>query len=320
MNRWYESLAGLALTLAVTAVLAQPYPSRPIRVVVPNAPSGLADIVSRLVSAKLAETLGQQFIVENRPGAGGTIGTAAAVRAVADGYTLLVVFDSHATNPSLFKNLEYDTLADLAPISLLVKGPMMLVVNTRLGANSVGEFVKLAKSKPGAINFATVGPGSPARLMMELFKLVAGIDVTMVPYKGAGSALSDLVGGQVDSMFATVPSVKSHLKAGRLKPLAITSEQRTPVAPGMPTMSESYPGFKTEAWVGMLAPAKTPPEIIARLNSEVVRIVNLPEMKARFADQGLESVGSTPAQFDHWVRTEIERWGKVIREQRITIE
>ena len=320
MNRWYESLAGLALTLTVTAVLAQPYPSRPIRIVVPNASSGLADIATRLVAAKLTESLGQQVLVENRPGAGGTIGTSLAIKAAPDGYTLLSVFDSHASNPSLFKNLEYDTLADLAPISLMVKGPMMLVVNTGLGIGSVGEFVKLAKSRPGAINFATVGPGSPARLMMEMFKLVAGIDVMMVPYKGAGSALSELVGGQVDAMFATVPSVSSHVKAGRLKPIAITSEKRSSIAPGIPTMSESYPGFKTEAWVGMLAPARTPAEIIARLNAEVVKIVHLPDVRQRFAEQGLEPVGSTPAQFDQWLRTEIERWGKVIRERHITIE
>ena len=286
----------------------------------PNAASGLADICARLVAAKLGEALGRQFLVENRPGAGGTLGTAAAVRAAPDGYTLLAVFDSHAANPHLFGNLPYDMLADLAPISLLVRGPLVLVVRPGLKAASAGDFAKLAKSRPGAINFAVVGPGSPARLLMELFKIEAGIDVTMVAYKGAGLALGDLVGGEVDAMFATVPSVSSHMRAGRLRALAITSARRSPVAPGVPAMSETYPGFVSEAWVGLLAPAKTPPGIVARLNAEVIKILDLPDVKARFAEQGLETAGGTPAQLDQWIRAELERWGKVIREQKITLE
>src|SRR6266511_5084199 len=315
-----------AITLAILAVpgfpqvSAQSYPGRPVRIIVPNATSGLADICARLVAAKLVEAFGQQFLVENRPGAGGTLGTAAAVKAAPDGYTLLAVFDSHATNPHLFRNLPYDTLADLAPISLLVRGPLVLVVHPGLGPDTVPELVKLAKSRPGAINFATVGPGSPARLLMELLKIEAGIDVTMVAYKGAGLALADLVGGQVDAMFATVPSVSSHMRAGRLRALAITSARRSPVAPGVPAMSETYPGFVSEAWVGLLAPAKTPPGIVARLNAEVVKVLELPEIKARFAEQGLETAGGTPAQLDQWIRAELERWGKVIREQKITLE
>jgi tripartite-type tricarboxylate transporter receptor subunit TctC len=306
--------------LAFVQAIAEPYPSRPIRIIVPNASSGLADITTRIVAARLADSLGQQVIVENRPGAGGTIGTAAAVRAAPDGYTLLAIFDSHATNPHLFKNLEYDTLADLAPISLLVRGPLVLVVGPRLRVEGVAEFVALAKSKPGAINFATVGPGSPARLLMELLKLEAGIDVTMVPYKGAGLALGDLVGGQVDAMFATVPSVRSHLRAGRLHALAVTSGKRSDAVPGVPTMSETFPGFVSEAWVGLLAPVKTPPEIIARLNTAVVGILGRPEIRARFAEQGLETVGSTPQQLDRWIHAEFGRWGGVIREQKISIE
>ena len=315
-----------ALALAILAAMrvspafAQTYPGKPVRIIVPNAAGGLADICARLVAAKLVEAFGQQFLVENRPGAGGTLGTAAAVKAAPDGTTLLVVFDSHATNPHLFRNLPYDTLADLAPISLLVRGPLVLVVHPGLRASTVPELVKLARSKPGAINFATVGPGSPARLLMELLKIEAGIDVTMVAYKGAGLALGDLVGGQVDAMFATVPSIRSHYRAGRLRALAITSEHRSAIAPGVPAMNELYPGFVAEAWVALLAPARTPPEIVARINAEVSRILVQPEMKERFADQGLETAGGTPSQLDRWIRTEIERWGRVIREQRITLE
>ena len=322
MTRARQALAGLALAILAAApqALGQGYPGKPVRIIVPNAASGLADICARLVAAKLGEALGAQFLVENRPGAGGTLGTAAAVRAAPDGYTLLAVFDSHATNPHLFRNLPYDTLADLAPISLLVRGPLVLVVRPGLGVAGVGDFVKLAKSRPGAINFATVGPGSPARLLMELIKIEAGIEVTMVAYKGAGLALADLVGGQVDAMFATVPSVSSHMKAGRLRALAITSARRSTVLPGVPAMTETYPGFVSEAWVGLLAPVKTPPQIVARLHAEVAKILELPEMKARFADQGLETAGGTPAQLDQWIRAELERWGKVIREQKITLE
>jgi len=324
MTRARQALAGLALAILAAAgspqTWGQSYPGRPVRIIVPNATSGLADICARLVAAKLGESLGQQFIVENRPGAGGTLGTAAAVKAAPDGYTLLAVFDSHATNPHLFRNLPYDTLADLAPISLLVRGPLVLVVRQGLSAASAGDFVRLAKSRPGAINFAVVGPGSPARLLMELLKIEAGIDVTMVAYKGAGLALGDLVGEQVDAMFATVPSVSSHMKAGRLRALAITSARRSAILPGVAAMSESYPGFVSEAWVGLLAPARTPPEIVARLNAEVAKILELPEMKARFAELGLETAGGTPAQLDQWIRAELERWGKVIREQKITLE
>ena len=320
MGLGLKAAAGLVLAILAAGAVAQAYPSRPVHLIVPNATGGLADICARLVAAKLGETLGQSFLVENRPGAGGTLGTAAAVKAAPDGYTLLAVFDSHATNPALFASLPYDTLADLAPVSLLARGPLVLVVRPGLGAADVAEFVKLARSKPGAINFATVGPGSPARLLMELFRLEAGIDVTMVDYKGAVTALADLVGGQVDAMFATVPSVSPHLKAGRLRALAITSSRTSAVLPGVPAMSETYPGFVSEAWVGLLAPARTPPDIVARLNAEVATILERPDMKTRFAELGLEAAPGTPEQLDRWIRAEMERWGRVIRERKIAIE
>ena len=314
------ALFALAILAATAAAHAQLYPARPVRVIVPNATGGLADISTRLVAAKLGEALGQQFLVDNRPGAGGTLGTAAAVRSAPDGYTLLAVFDSHATNPSLFRNLPYDTLADLAPVSLLARGPLVLVVRNGLAVASVEEFVGLARSRPGAINFATVGPGSPARLLMELLKVEARIDVTMVAYKGASLALSDLIGGQVDAIFATAPSVSSHLKAGRLRALAVTSARRSAVLPDVPAMSETYPEFVSEAWVGLLAPAKTPPEIVERLNAGVARVLALSDTKTRFAELGLEATPGSPEELDRWIRAEMERWGRVIREQKITLE
>lgn len=313
-------VAGLALALLAAPVTGQGYPSKSVRVIVPNAPAGIADVTARIVAGKLGELLGQQFVVENRVGAGSTIGTAAAVKAPPDGYTLLVVFDSHAKNPHLFNKLEYDTLADLAPVSLLVRGPLVLVVHPGVPAKTVKELVQLARAKPGAINFASVGPGSPARLLMEWLKLEARIDVTNVPYKAAAIALTDLVGGHVDAMFPTISSAVPHLKSGRLRAVAVTSDTRSPVVPGAPAMSETYPGFVAESWVGMLAPAKTPPEIITRLNAETVKALSQPDVKARFAELALDTAGSTPAQFDQWIRTEITRWGRVIREQRITLE
>jgi tripartite-type tricarboxylate transporter receptor subunit TctC len=310
-----------ASLVAGSCALAQPYPARPLRIIVHNAPSGVADFSARLVAPKLAEALGQPVIVDNRVGAGGTLGTAAAVKAPPDGFTLIVVFDSHATNPSLFKNLEYDTLNDLAAVSLLVRGPMLCVVHPSLaGVRTVREFVALAKARPGALNFATVGPGSPARLMMELLKLEARIDVTTVPYKGAALALTDLMAGEVDAMFAAISSAGAYVKAGRLRALAVTSLTPTPLAPGLPTLAQTYPGLRTEVWSGMLAPARTPPAIIARLNAELAKILAQPDLQARLAEFGLEPAGGTPAQFDGWIRAEIERWGKVIRAQKITLE
>ena len=298
----------------------QSYPAKPVRVIVPNAPGGLADIAARLLAAKLGEALGQQFIVDNRPGAGGTIGTAAAIRSAPDGYTLLAVFDSHVTNPHLFKTIDYDTANGLAPISLLVRGPLVLVVNPRLPVKNTAEFLKLAKSRPGAINCATVGPGSPSRLLVELLKLTSHIDVTQVPYKGAAPALTDLIGGHVEAMFATVPSISAHWRSGRLRALAVTSEKISAALPGVQPMRLTVPGFVSESWVGMLAPVRTPPEIVARLHTEVVKLLKLPDVRDRFGEQGLEVVGSTPAEFDTRIRAELERWGNIIRAAHIRLE
>jgi tripartite-type tricarboxylate transporter receptor subunit TctC len=320
MTRYLAALFVLAILAATDPADAQTYPSRPVHIIVPNATSGLADVCARLVAAKLGEALGQPFLVENRPGAGGAVGTSAAAKSQPDGYTLLAVFDSHATNPSLFRDLPYDTLGDLASVSLLARGPLVLVVNPSLGPGTVEELVKLARARPGAVNFATVGPGSPARLLMELLKLEAKIDVTMVPYKGAGTALGDLVSGQVDAMFATVTSVGAHVKAGRLRALAVTSARPSAVLPGVPAMSETYPGFVSESWVGLLAPARTPPDIVARLNAEVGRILDRTETRTRFAELGLETAPGPPEALDRWIRAEMERWGRVIRDRGITLE
>jgi len=299
---------------------AQTYPIKPIKVIVPNRAGGFADITARIVAAELTKSLGQNVLVENKPGAGATLGTLAAVQAPPDGYTLLAVFDSHATNPSLFKKLSYDTLKDLAPISLVVKGPSVLVVNANLKAKTVSELIEMARQKPGSLKFAVVSPGSSARLYMELFKRMAKIQVKMVPYKGGSAAVVDLAGGQVDAMFVAIPTVTPYLQGGRLRALAITSEKRSDMVPGVPTVSESLPGFKGEQWVGFFAPAKTPHEIVARLNAEIVKAVNQPEVKARFFKQSFETVGSTPAELDKWLREQIEHWHSTIVEAGITLD
>ena len=318
--RGLAALLALAVAAPVSVCRAQPYPSRPIKLVVPNAPGGLSDITARLVAPGLGDRLGQPIVIENRPGAGGTIATSAVAKAAPDGYTLIAVFDAHASNPHLFHNLDYDGIADFAAVSLLVRGPLVLVVHPGVAAKSAAELAGLARARPGAINFAAVGPGSPARLLAEYFKLAAGIEFTIVPYKGAAPALTDLVSGQVDAMFATVPSISSHLKAARLRALAVTSEKPTPAVPWAPTMGESYPGYAAEAWVGLLAPARTPPEVIERVHDGVARTLAVAELRERFAAMGLEAVGGAPAELERWMRVETERWGRVIREQKIRIE
>ena len=310
----------MPLTALAQGVAVEAWPSKPVRVIVPNAPSGLADITTRLVSTRLAEVIGQPVIVDNRPGAGGTIGTAAAVKAAPDGYTLLSVFDSHATNAHLFRKLPYDTLNDLAPISVLVRGPIALVVNPRVPANSLKELLAIARSRPGMLNSGVIGPGSPARLLVEMLELTARIDVTQVPYKGAANALGDLIGGQIDAMFATPAAIFGHLKSGRVRAIAITSAKRSAILPGVPTLSETLPGFEAEVWVALLAPVRTPVALVNRINGDLEKVLGQADMRERLAEQGLEAVAGTPAQADQWIRMQHERWGRVIREQKIVIE
>ena len=320
MSRLGKRLYVMASVLACGTALAQTYPAKPVRIIVPNAPSGLADVSARIVAAKLSEALGQQFIVENRVGAGSTIGTAAVARAAPDGHTLLVVFDSHASNPHLFKNLDYNTLNDFAPVSQIARGTMVLVVNPSVPVKTPRDLVQLAKSRPGAITFASVGPGSPARLLLEWFKLETGVNVINVPYKGAGNAIVELISGQVDAMFLTPSSMTGHIKTGRLRAIAVTSEKGAAMFPGVAIMSDMVPGFRAETWSGMLAPAKVSPDIIARLNAECVKLLTQPDVVSRFNDLALEIAPGTPTQFGQWIRAESERWGRVIRAQKIALE
>jgi tripartite-type tricarboxylate transporter receptor subunit TctC len=314
------TLAALALMAATISCGAQPYPNKPVRLIVPYATGAFPDTVARLVGHKLSDALGQQVVVDSRVGGSGVVGTLAVVKSPPDGYTLLGVINNHTTNPHLLKKLPYDEFNDLAPVSLMVRGPLVLAVSSKTGISSVQEFVKLAKSKPGGINFAISGLGSPARLLMEQFRLLAGINLNVVPYKGMVQALNDLVGAQVDALFATVPSIASFHQAGQIRVLAVTSDGPSAIMPGAPAINALYPGLTGEAWMGLLAPANTPDAIIERLNSEVAKVLTLPDVKARLKDLGLDAFGSTPAQFDNYLRSESKRWGTLIRDQKIIAE
>ena len=311
--------AALALGLAPLAA-AQEYPSRPIRMMVPAAPGGVTDVAARLLTPHLTHALGQPVVVDNRAGAGGLIGTDIVAKAAPDGHTLITAFDSFMSNPFVFKKVPYDTLKDFAPIALLIRGPQIFVAAPKLGVKTFNEFVALAKAKPGSVRYATAGPATSSRLSVELFKAVSKLDGTLIFFKGGGPALNDLLGGHVDVMIASAGLVLSHTQSGRLHALAVTSPARTALAPGVPAISEFYPQFEAQSWVGMLAPAATPAAIIQRLNAVVNKALTDSEIRHRFNTLGYDIAGGAPALFGDWLRSETSKWGKVIRDNHITAD
>ena len=313
------ALAGIIAALGAPA-MAQSNPTKPIRMVVPASPGGVTYIVARALAPQLSEALGQSIVVDNRAGAGGIIGTETVAKAVPDGYTLLTVFDSFITNPFVFRNAPYDTTRDFAPISLLIRGPQLFVVHPKIGVKTFGEFLAAAKSRQAPYNYATAGPATSSRLSVELFKVLTKLGATQVHYKGGGPAVTDLLGGHVEVMIASVGLVMPHVKSGRLTVLAVTSKDRSTLVPGVPAISEFFPRFEAQSWVGVLAPAATPRDIVRRLNAEAVRILNTPDIRERFVQQGYETVGSTPEQFGQWIRSQTATWGRMIVEQGITAE
>jgi tripartite-type tricarboxylate transporter receptor subunit TctC len=318
----YLVLTPLCLLYGLTSAsaVAQDYPSRPIRMIVPAAPGGVTDLAARAIAPRLSEALGQQVVVDNRAGAGGLIGTDTVAKAAPDGHTLLMVFDSFASNPHVFKSLPYDTFRDFAPVSLLFRGPQLVLAHPRLGVRTFNDFLALAKASRAPINFATAGPATSSRLSTELFKATAKIEANLVHYKGGGPALNDLLGGHVDAMIVSAGLALPHVRSGRITALAVTSKDRSPLVPGVPAVSEFYPGFEAQGWSGLLAPVATPRSIILRLNAEMIKALAAPEVKERFTILGYETVGSTPEQFGRWLRDESAKWGKVIREHGITAE
>jgi len=310
-----------AALIAVTSALAQTYPSKPIRVVVPFPPGGGTDIVARTVTPKMAEILGQPFIVENRAGAGGNIGTEAVAKSAADGYTLLVASASTAINTTLYPNLPWDPTRDFAPVVLMVVNNHLLAAHPSVPANNVQQLLALARAKPGSITYASYGPGSSAHLTGELFKLMAHVDLLHVPYKGAAPAVNDLLGGQVNIMFADVAALLPHIKSGKLKALGIASAKRFEGLPNVPTIAETgVPGFEAGGFLGLVAPAGTPAAVINALNGAAQKSLAMPDVHERLMALASPPVGGTPEQFGQYLKREIDKWARVIRAANIKPE
>jgi tripartite-type tricarboxylate transporter receptor subunit TctC len=304
----------LALALLANPVFAQNWPARPVKLMVGVPPGGPTDTVARAIAPDLSEALGQPVVIENRPGASAVIATEAVAKSAPDGYTLAFIYITHATNPTLMAHLPYDTLGDFAPVSLVGWQSMVLLAHPSFKANSVPELIALAKAQPGRIDYGASDSGSAPHLAGELFKMMAGIDLTPVYYKGTAPALTDLVAGHIPLMFVSNVSALPHVKSGRLKALAVTGRTRAAVAPEIPTLAESgLAGYEVYGWYGIAAPARTPRPVIARLHAEVAKIAADPKMKARLAGQGLELVGNTPEEFDAFIRSEVAKWAEVLR-------
>lgn len=310
------------LTAAAASAYAQDYPVKPIRFIAPNLPGGPTDILARLIGQKLSESLGQPVVIENRAGAGGNIGTEAAAKAPPDGYTL--VTGNNATfgaNVSLYKHLGFDPVKDFAPVSLVATQPNILVVHPSLPATSVKQLIALAKARPGQLNYSGSGMGAAAHLSAELFKSMTGTDIVHISYKSAAPALTDLIAGQTQLMFATSLSVMPHIKANRVRALAVTTAKRARVMPELPTIAEAgVPGFEASTWHGVLVPAGTPAAIVNKLNAEIVRMLQLPDVRERLGTLGAEIVGSTPREFAEHIQREIPKWAKVIKDAGVRLD
>ena len=315
-------LLAVACAAAPLAVLAQPYPGKPVRVIIPYPPGSTPDIVGRTLSSKLQESLGQPFIVDNRTGAGGNIGAEAVAKAPADGHTLLIGINGPAAiNKFLYKNLGYDSDRDLLPVSLLASAPQMLVVTPAVRANSFREFIEHARSNPGRLSYGSVGSGSASHLTMELLKSDARLFIVHIPYRGFPPAVTDMLSGNIDTMFAIIPAVLPQVRAGKMKALAVTGLKRSALAPEVPSVAElGYPQLESLAWIGLLAPAGTPADIAARLNSEAARLLRAPEVREFLGKQGFDVVAGTQSEFAAWIRTEQAKWSKVIRASGATAD
>jgi tripartite-type tricarboxylate transporter receptor subunit TctC len=313
-------LAFIACSLFPILVFAQAYPAKPVRIIVPFAPGGGSDLAGRLVAAKLTERMGAQFIVENRPGAGSNLGAELAVKAPADGYTLLLISASYTVNPSVYK-LSFDPMNDITPIIQISGGPYVIAVHPSVRANTLAELVQLAKKEPEKLAYGSSGNGSIMHVASEYFLDSAKIKVLHIPYKGTGPAVADTIGGQVQLVFGAVPVTLPHVKAGRLRALAVTTDKRIAAAPDLPTVAESgYPGYEVTNWHGLVGPKGLPRDIVERLNREIGQVVLGEDMKKNLAADGLEPAGGSPARFGEILKNEMARWGKVVQQAKIRID
>jgi tripartite-type tricarboxylate transporter receptor subunit TctC len=315
-------LIALFAGLVALAAQAQPYPSKPIRLVVPFAPGGSSSIVARAVAAEMSKELGQQIIIDNKPGGGGNVAMLEVARAEPDGYTLIIGhIGTLAVNPYMFARLPFDTDKDFVPVSLLAKIPNIFVVNANVPVKDLKEFIALARAKPGQLNYGSAGNGSAGHLAFEYLKLVANIDVTHIPYKGTGPQLTDLLGGRTEASSAGTPPLLPHVKAGKLRAIAVGTPQRLPVLPDVATVAEQgFPGFETTQWYGLMAPAKTPEPIVKRLSDEAAKAAKTPAVADRFAADDAIAVGSTAAEFAEFIRREQARWSEVVKKAGIKAE
>lgn len=314
----FAFILGLFLS---AAAIAQEWPAKPVRFIVPYPPGGGTDVIARIVQPRLSEALGQTIVIENRGGAGGAVGTEAAAKSAPDGYTFLFTLSSHTINPLLYK-LSYDVERDFAPVTLIVSVPQLVAANPASPLKSMQDVVALAKAYPGKLHYASVGAGTPSHIAGELLKLKAGIDIVHVPYRGGGPAVADTLGGQVWLLFVTMPAAIGQVRAGKLRALAVTTQKRNPGAPEIPTVAEALniPDYEVDSWYAMFAPAKTPPAIVARMQREVARVIQLPDVKQKLLEQGGDTVGSSPEALGRVVTGELKKWADLIRDAKIKLE
>lgn len=308
-----KTIALLLALLMTMPTMAQTWPSRPIRFIVPFAAGGGTDLLARLIAQQLSVALGQPVLVDNRSGASGVIGTDAAAKAVPDGYTIMIATPTLAVNPSLIAKLPYDTIKDFAPITLMATAPHLLAVHPLLPVKTIAELVALARTRSEPLTFSSGSAGGSSHLAGEFFNSLTGVKMVHVPYRGTGEAVTALLSGVVSLAFLDVPTMLPHVKTGRLRAIAVTGTKRSPVVPELPTIAESYPGFESGIWYGVLAPARTPPELVARLNAELVKIVQSPQVRKHLQEEGAEPVGSTAQEFGNLIRSDMARWNKVIK-------
>jgi tripartite-type tricarboxylate transporter receptor subunit TctC len=315
------ALLSCILGTTATAALAQAYPNKPIKLIVPFAPGGFTDVVARILGQKLSVSLGQPFVIENKAGAGSTIGTDFVAKAAPDGYTLVMVSTTHVISPAIYPKLPYDPIKSFTPVGKLVDSAYVLLVNPKVPANNVAEFISLAKASPDKIHYASSGNGSSQHLMGGMFAAMTGVKMKHVPYKGSGGAANDLVAGVVESSFAGVPNAMAQVPAGRLKALAVTTSKRIPQLPDVPTMQEAgVPGYNASVWLGLLAPAGTPKEVVMKLNAEIAKVMSAADTKKELFSAGVEADISSPEALNTLMLQELERWGKVIKDAGITMQ
>ena len=322
-----KTICMLGMGLAVILLLAQTvsakpldFPAKPVTIIVPAPPGGTADISMRIIAHKLGENLGQQIIVDNRPGAGGIIAAQLAVKAAPDGYTVLMNYTSHAVNPSLYKKMPYDSVKDFAPVTLLGRTPLVLAINPGVPAKTVAEFIAYAKANPGKLNYGSAAIGGASHLGGELLKIKAGVDIVHVPYKGGAAAYTDLISGQVQMVLDSLLPLQPHIKAGKIRPLGVSSLKRTDIVPGLPAVAETIPNYEATAWFGIMAPAATPREVVAKLNAECIKALRAPAIKEKLAQQGFEAVGNSPEEYIAYLKSETAKWAEVVRLAGVKVE